>query len=58
MGLVGAKLAAVLNVSITLAWPIFSPLYSLAGSHFFSYLLSLEMEALMCMLAITKDRGT
>lgn len=58
MELVGAKLAAVLNVSITLTWPIFSPLYSLAGSHSFSCLLSLEMEALMRRLAITKDRGT
>ncbi len=57
-GLVGAKLAEIPNVSIALAWPIFTPLYSFAVSQSFSLLLSLKIQAFTCTLLILKVRGT
>lgn len=58
MGLVGAKLAAIPNASIALAWPIFFPFVLLAVSQFFRQLLSLKSEALTCIYAIIEVGGT
>lgn len=55
MGLVGAKLAAIPNASIALAWPIFFPFVLLAVSQFFRQLLSLKSEAHVYMLLLKSE---